>query len=138
MKQALSLAEARERNEDRRHSEWRQMPQDILIVFGGFVVREVASAARTVAENARRFDIPVRGGIERRKRMPPGHPPILGIEHTDPVFMTVTVRCSMAQVVELLNYYMPEYMSVVPIPRERYVDWRKQAMRRRARRPRKS
>ena len=138
MKQALSLAEARERNEDRRHSEWRQMPQDILIVFGSYVVREAASAAKTVAENARRFDIPVRGGIERRKKVPRGHPPILGVANTNPVFMTVTVHCSMAQVVELLEYYMPEDMSVVPIPRERYVDWRKQAVRRRARRPRKS
>lgn len=133
MKQALSLAEVRERNEVRIHSEWRQMPQDILIVFAGFVVREVASAATTVAKNADRFDIAVRGGIERRKRMPRGHPPILGVEHADPVFMTVMVHCSMAQVVELLEYGMPEDMSVVPIPRKRYDDWQKRAVRRRAR-----
>ena len=132
VKQALSLAEARERNEARRHSEWRRMPQDILIVLTGIVEREAASAAERVARNAGRFGIAVRAGPERRRRMPRGHPPILGVEHVDPVFMTVTVRCSMAQVVELLTYYMPEDMSVVPIPRKRYDAWRRQAMRRRA------
>ena len=103
----------------RRHHEWRQKPQDITVVFTGTVVREVKSGARQVFENASKFDIATRSRPERRKELPPGHPPILGIEHVDPVIMTLMLHCSMAQVVELLNYYMPDDMSVVPIPSER-------------------
>lgn len=119
MNRAVSVADARERSLVRRHHEWRQKPQDIAIVFTGTVVREVKSGARQVFENASKFDIATRGRPERRKELPPGHPPILGIEHVDPIIMTVMLHCSMAQVVELLEHYMPEDMSVVPIPSER-------------------
>ena len=123
MKQALTAAGARERNRERRHREWRQKRQDILVVFTGTVVREVKSAARQVAENAGKFDIATRGKPERRADLPPGHPPMLGIEHVTPVIMTVMLHCSMAQVVDLIEYVMPEDMAVVPIPSERCNVW---------------
>ena len=120
VKQAVSVTEARERNRERRHHEWRQKRQDILVVFAGTVVHEVKSGAKRVFENAGRFGIDTRGRPERRKDLPHGHPPILGIEHVDRVvIMTVMLHCSMAQVVELLESDMPEDMSVVPIPSER-------------------
>ena len=115
-----AAADARERSLVRRHHEWRQKRQDILVVFTGTVVREVKSGAKRVFENAGRFGIATRGRPERRKDLPRGHPPILGIEHVDHVvIMTIMLHCSMAQVVELLESDMPEDMSVVPIPSER-------------------
>ena len=122
VKQVLTRAEVRARNRERRHHEWRQKQQDILVVFTGTVVREVVSGARQVAKNAGEFNIPTRGKPTRRADLPPGHPPIPGIEHVKPVIMTVTLHCSMEEAVDLLNYYMPNRMAVVPIPSERWND----------------
>ena len=119
MNRLSAVAEARERNLARRHHEWRQKPQDILVVFTGVAVREVLSAAKRLAKNTGRFDIDLIGKPERRQELPPGHPPMLGIEHVDPVIMTVMLHCSMAQVVELITYDLPKGMAVVPIPSER-------------------
>lgn len=120
MNRMSAVAEARERNLARRHHEWRQKPQDILVVFTGTAVREVVSAAKRLAKNTCRFDIDLIGKTERRQEIPPGHPPVLGIEHVDPVIMTVMLHCSMAQVVELITYDLPKGMAVVPIPSERW------------------
>lgn len=113
------LAEARERGKARRHHEWRQKPQDMLVVFTGIIPSKVRTASARVARNARRSGIAVLGKPERRANLPPGHPPMLGIEDVDPVIMTITLHCSMAQVVDLLDSYMPDDMAVVPIPSER-------------------
>lgn len=112
-------AEARERSLVRRHHEWRQKPQDILVVFTGTVLSKVSSASKRVAKNASRSGIVMHGKPEHRTDLPPGHPPMLGIEHVDPVIMTIMLHCSMAQVVELLESDMPKDMAVVPIPSER-------------------
>ena len=92
-----AVAEARERNLARRHHEWRQTPQDISVVFTGTVVRKVAAAAKQVAKNAGKFGIALRGKPARCKELPPGHPPMLGMEHVDPVILTVKMHCSMAR-----------------------------------------
>ena len=91
----------------------------MTIVFTGIVQAKVRSATRRLVKNAGKFGIAVRAGPEQRADLPPGHPPLLGIEHVDPVIMTVLLHCSMAEVVELLKYDMPKDMAVVPIPSER-------------------
>ena len=120
MSLASPAAEARERSLVRRHHEWRQKPQDILVVFTGTVLSKVRSTAKRTAKNADEFGIAMLAKPERRTDLPPGHPPVLGIEDVDPVIMTVMLHCSMAQVVELLMSDMPEDMIVMPIPSERY------------------
>lgn len=92
----------------------------MLVVFTGIIPSKVRSASARVARNARRSGIAVQGKPERREDLPHGHPPMLGIEHVDPVIMTITLHCSMAQVVDLLESDMPRDMAVVPIPSERY------------------
>ena len=123
VKQVVAAAKARKGSRARRHYEWRQKQQDILVVFTGTVVREVASAVRQVARNRGRFGVAKLGRIERLTDLPPGHPPMPGIEHVKPVIMTVKFHCSMAQVVDLIKYDMPEDLSVVPIPSERCNIW---------------
>ena len=119
MSLASPAAEARERSLIRRHHEWRQKPQDILVVFTGTVLSKVRSAAKRTTVNADQFGVAVLGKPERRTDLPHGHPPILGIEHVDPAIMTVMLHCSMAQVVELLKSDVPDDMIVMPIPGER-------------------
>ncbi len=123
MKQALSLAETRRRNKLRRHQEWRNKRQDIMVVFTGTVSSKVRSAVKRVAGSAPKFDVVVRGRPERREDLPPGHPPIEGLEHTSPTIITVMMDGSMSQVVDLLRSHMPMGMVVVPIPRERSNGW---------------
>lgn len=73
-----------------------------------------------MAKSAPNFDVDVRGVPEPCPNLPHGHPPVDGIEHMNPVIMTLALSCSMAQVVKLLDHGMPFGMSVVPIPSERF------------------
>ena len=123
MKQALSLAEVRRRNKLRRHQEWHNKRQDVMVVFTGTVSSEVRSAARRVAGSAAKFDVVVRDRPERRDDLPPGHPSIEGLEHTNPTILTVMMEGSMTQVVKLLKSHMPMDMVVLPIPSERAPAW---------------
>ena len=123
MKQALSLAETRRRNKLRRHQEWRAKRQDIMVVFTGTVSSEVRSAVKRVAGSAPKFGVAVRGRPERREDLPPSHPPIEGLEHTNPTIITIILDGSMSQVVDLLRSHMPMGMVVVPIPSERANVW---------------
>ena len=88
-------------------------------MFTGTVLSKVRSAAKRTVKNADQFGVTMLARPERRTDLPPGHPPVLGIEDVDPAIMTVMLHCSMAQVVELLKSDMPEDMIVMPIPSER-------------------
>lgn len=118
-RRARAAAETRERNKARRHREWREKRQDMLVTFTGHSVSGVRNAVRRMTKTAKSLGIATRGKPERRSRLPPGHPPLLGMEHGDCVIMTVPLDCSMAQVVDLLKRDMPFGMSVVPIPSDR-------------------
>lgn len=102
-----------------RDREWRQKRQDILIAYVGSVQSKVRRAVGHIVKDAKNFGVDVRGQPTLRADLPPGHPRMLGIEHSDPVIMTVTVNCSMEQVIELLTPNLPSDMHVVPIPSER-------------------
>ena len=95
------------------------MRQDMLITCVGSVLHKVKRALDHIVKESRNFGVDVRGKPSLRANLPPGHPRMLGIEHSDPVIMTVTVNCSMEQVVELLTPNMPPDMHVVPIPSKR-------------------
>ena len=104
-----------------RDREWRQKRQDILIAYVGSVPSKVKQAVGRIVKDAKNFGADVRGRPTLRADLPPGHPRMLGIEHSDPVIMTVTVHCSMEQVIELLMSNLPSDMHVVPIPSERCI-----------------
>ena len=123
MKQATSTIPFRKGTKDYKHYVWRHKRQDVMVVFTGTVPSEVRSAARRVAGSAAKFDVAVRGRPERRDDLPPGHPSIDGLEHTNPTIITVMMEGSMSQVVGLLKSDMPKGMVVVPIPRERCNVW---------------
>lgn len=121
----------RERELADKHRKWREKHQDILVTFVDTVRRRAKStaerAAKSTAERAFKrapdFGVVVRSGPELRPDLPRGHPPIDGIEHIDPVIVTVAISSSMAQAVELLEHGMPFEMSVIPIPSERCNVW---------------
>ena len=91
----------------------------MLVTFTGHSVSGVRNAVRRMTKTAKSLGIATRGKPERRSRLPPGHPPLLGMEHVESVIMTVPLECSMAEVVDLLKRDMPFGMSVVPIPSDR-------------------
>lgn len=122
-RRARAAAETRERNKARRHREWRQKRQDILVTFTGHSVAEVRGAVQRMTRTARGIGIAVRGRAERRDSLPPGHPPLLGSEGVKYVIMTVRLDCSMAQAVDLLKRDTQFGVSVVPIPSERCNVW---------------
>ena len=122
-KQATSLAETCRRNKLRRHQEWSDKRQDVMVMFTGTVPSEVRSAAKRVAGSAAKFDVVVRGRPERRDDLPTGHPSIEGLEHVNPAIITIMLDGSMTQVVKLLKSHMPMGTVVVPIPRERCNVW---------------
>ena len=95
------------------------MRQDMLITYVGSSLPKVRHAVERLVKEAEKFDVDVRGRPSLRENLPPGHPRMLGIEHSDPVIMTITVHCSMEQVIELLTPNMPPDMHVVPIPSKR-------------------
>lgn len=123
MKQASSVVDYRKGDRAHRHHMWREKRQDIMVVFTGTVSSHVRSAAKRVAGSADRFGVVARGRPERREDLPPGHPPIDGLEHVNPTIMTIMLDGSMSQVVELLESHMPMGMAVVPIPSERCNVW---------------
>ena len=106
-----------------KHRRWREKRQDILVTFIDTVEERAKSAAERVAKSAPNFDVDVRGVPEPCPNLPHGHPPVDGIEHMNPVIMTLALSCSMAQVVKLLDHGMPFGMSVVPIPSDRCNVW---------------
>lgn len=122
-RRARAAAETRERNKALKHHEWRQKRQDMTVAFTGHSVAEVKGAVRRMTKTAKGIGVAVRGRPERHDSLPPGHPPLLGMEHVEYVIMTVRLDCSMAQVVDLLKRDMPFGMSVVPIPSERFNVW---------------
>jgi len=122
-RRARSAAETRQRNRARRHHEWRQKRQDILVVFTGHTVSGVQSVVRRMLKNARALGIATRGKTERRDSLPPGHPTLLGLDNEKYVVMTVLLDSSMADVVDLLKRDMQFGVSVVPIPSERCNVW---------------
>ena len=122
-RRARAAAETRERNKERKHHEWRQKRQEIVVVFTGHRVAEVKGAVQRMTRTARGIGIAVCGRPERRDSLPPGHPPPLGSEGVKYAIMTVRLECSMAQVVDLLKRDMQFGMSVVPIPSERCNVW---------------
>ena len=123
MKQASSVVDYRKGDRAHRHHMWREKRQDIMVVFTGTVTTRVRSAVRRVTGDADRFGVVVRGRPERREDLPPGHPPIEGLEHVNPTIMTIMLDGSMSQVVKLLKSHMPMGMVVVPIPSERCNVW---------------
>ena len=123
MKQAELEVPFRKGTKDYKHYVWRHKRQDIMVVFTGTVSSDVRSAAKRVAGSAARFGVVVRGRPERRENLPPGHPPIDGLEHVNPTIMTIMLDGSMSQVVKLLKSHMPMGMVVVPIPSERCNVW---------------
>lgn len=122
-RRARAAAETRARNKARRHHEWRQKRQDILVAFTGHTVSGVQSVVRRMLKNARALGIATRGKPERRDRLPPGHPTLLGLDNEKYVVMTVLLDSSMADVVDLLKRDMQFGVSVVPIPSERCNVW---------------
>ena len=113
-----------------RHRRWREKHQDILVTFTDPVrrsrsvtERETRSAAKRLIKSAPDFGVVVRSGPDLRSDFPRGHPHITGIEHVDPVIVTVAISCSMAQAVDLLEHEMPFKMFVTPIPSERCNVW---------------
>ena len=123
MKQATSTIPFRKGTKDYKHYVWRHKRQDVMVVFTGTVSSEVRSAVKRVAGSAPKFGVAVRGRPERREDLPPGHPPIEGLEHTNPTIITIILDGSMSQVVDLLRSHMPMGMVVVPIPSERSNGW---------------
>ena len=123
MKQAEPAVPYRKGTKDYKHYVWRHKRQDIMVVFTGTVSSRVRSTAKRVAGSADRFGAVARGRPERREDLPPGHPPIDGLEHVNPTIMTIMLDGSMSQVVELLESHMPMGMVVVPIPSERCNVW---------------
>lgn len=95
------------------------MRQDMLIVYVGSALPTVRHAVDHLVKEAEKFGVEVRGRPILREDLPPGHPGMLGIEHSDPVIMTITVHCSMEEVIELLTPNMPPGMHVAPIPSKR-------------------
>lgn len=120
-RRARAAAETRERNKARRHREWRQKRQGMLVTFIGNDMAGVGGAVRRMLRTAKGLGIAASGKPERREGLPPGHPPLLGMEQEreEYVIMTVPLHCLMEQVVDLLERDMPFGMSVVPIPSER-------------------
>ena len=123
MKQAELAVPFRKGTKDYKHYVWRHKRQDVMVVFTGTVSSHVRSAVRRVAGDAAQFGVVARGRPERLEDLPPGHPPIDGLEHTNPTIMTIMLDGSMSQVVKLLKSNMPMDMVVVPIPSERCNVW---------------
>ena len=122
-RRARAAAETRKHNKARRHHEWRQKRQDILVAFTGHTVSGVQSVVQRMLKNARALGIATRGKTERRDSLPPGHPPLLGSDNEEYVVMTVLLDSSMEEVVDLLKRDTQFGVSVVPIPRERCNVW---------------
>lgn len=93
----------------------------MLVTFIGNDMAGVGGAVRRMLRTAKGLGIAASGRPERREDLPPGHPPLLGMEQEreEYVIMTVPLHCSMEQVVDLLERDMPFGMSVVPVPSER-------------------